>query len=237
MDAYTVIDNLGWGTDVSACTINGSAGTLTSSTDCTISNLATNAYSGVDFDRLDNRLPWAIDEDGGRTREEATRMIPAMAGWQSYTLTITGLSAGTYDIYIEGVLVASVTHTTLSGGWNMADLTTGPVFDKCQETLGCIRDLQGIGRETLSATSPNSGMVRWQSNANVEYVTNGLRDAALVSAMASHQTHLDGLMAAVHSAAQPETLTFSVRLQGAGGAPAANNRNSTRRKGTGAVIQ
>lgn len=237
MDAYTCIDNLGFGKDVSAAALAYNAGspTLTSNTDCTIGSIAGNAYDGVNFTRLDARLPMAIDEDGGRTRAEAIRMIPAMDGWQTYTLTVTGLTSGTYDVYIDGSVVASVSHSTLAAGWNMSELTQGPAWSKGQETLGCLRDLQGIDRTTLAGKSPNSGMIRWASNANVAYEDNGDRDAALVTSMASHQAHLDTLMAAVHAAAQPATLTFSLRRQGAGAASTAPSRTNRGRRAATAV--
>lgn len=236
MDTYTIISNLGWGTNVSAATINGSAGTLTSSTDCTIGSLSTNSYDGVDFTRLDARLPIAIDEEDGRTRREAIRMIPAMNGWQAYTLTVTGLTSGTYDVYINGSVVASVTHTALAAGWNMSELTTGPVWTKCQSVLTAIRNQQGIDPTTLVAVGPpNVGMVDWQSRSNNFYVTSGLRDAALISALATYQANLDTLDSAIWTAATPATLTFSLRRQGAGTPTPASIRSANRRKNGGSL--
>ena len=234
MQAYTIIQNLGWGNDVSTAVLTA-AGGQTSATNCTIGSLATNAYDGIDFTRLDTRLPWAIDEDSGRTRRESERMIPAMAGWQQYLLTVTGLTSGTYDVYINGSVVASVTHTTLGSGWNMSTLTTGPVYDKCQSVLNAIRDQQGYDRTTLAELNPKSGMQDWMSRAHTQYHTNGLRDAALISALSTYQTNLNTLDSAIHTAAQPSTLTFSLRRQGAGAASAASSRTNRGRKAAAAV--
>ena len=229
MYAYTIIQNLGWGNDVSSAVLTA-AGSQTSASHCTIGSLITNAYDGIDFTRLDDRLPWAIDEDSGRARTESVRMIPAMAGWQDYSLTVTGLNAGTYDVYINGSVVASVSHTTLGSGWNMADLTTGPVWTKCQSVLNAIRDQQGFDRTTVAELSPKSGMQDWMSRAHTQYHTNGLRDAALISALSTYQTNLNTLDSAIWTAAQPATLTFSLRRQGAGAVSTAPSRTNRGRR-------
>ena len=45
---------------------------------------------------------------------------------------------------IDGVDVADVTNTDLAAGWNMADLTVGPVWQQGQTVLQRIRDMQGV---------------------------------------------------------------------------------------------
>lgn len=210
--AYTIIQQLGWGTNVSSATLAANTNTTTSSSGCTISSVALTSTGGT-FNRLDQRLPWAIDEAG---RADAVSMIPAMSGWQSYTMTITGLSAGTYTIKCDGVVIGTASNTQLAAGWNMSDLTTGPVWDQCQEVLGRIRDAQGINRVTLANKSPNVGMVRYVSNAKVEYKTNGLRGSALKAALADEIAGIDALDALIWSAAAPVTRTYSI--EGATGA-------------------
>ena len=229
MDAYTCIQNLGYGNDVSTAVLTAAAG-QTSVSNCTIGSLVTNAYDGIDFTRLDARLPWAIDEDGGRTRTESERMLPAMAGWQQYLLTVTGLNSGTYDVYINGSIVASVTHTTLAAGWNMSTLTTGPVWTKCQSVLTAIRNKQGIDPSSLELVTPAVGMKKWKDSSHTQYHTNGLRDAALIAALSTTQTALDAFDTALWAAATPATLTFSLRRQGAGAPVAPNTRQAKLRR-------
>ncbi len=215
-EAYLIIKDLGWSKTVSNATINASTGTVTSSDHCTISGLMSNAYNGVDFNRLDARLPWAIDETGydGNARQMATDMLPELAGWLDYSITITDLSSGTYNIFCDDVQIGSVSNATLAIGWNMADLTSGPVFDQAQEVLGRIRDMQGVDRVTLANKNPNKGMVRWRSNGGAYYGLQGKRGAELIAAMQPAVTELNGCDDLIHSAAQPVTRHYSVRSSG-----------------------
>ena len=232
---YKTITGFGWSTSVSQAVIAGNTPSVTSNTNCTISNLVTNAYGGVDFDRLDTRLPWALDEVG---RTAGTALYPAMIGAQDFTTTVTGLTSGTYDIYIGGVYVASKTHTELAAGWNMSDLTNGPYFDQGQAVLGAIRDVLDVDRTTLAANpTPREGVELYKSNAGVQYETNGLRGAALKSALSVSLASIASYEAAVYSAKQPVARTFSLRRQGFGTAPPpATRAKGFRRSSFGGMI-
>lgn len=218
--AWKLITGLGWDTAVSTCTINGSNATLTSDTNCTVTNVTSNAFGGVDFDRLDDRLPWALDLTS-QEYSDAVALYPSFANWQDYSLLVTGLPSGTYDIYCNDVLLGEATEAELATGFNMADLMTGPVYDKCIETVGCIRDMQGIHRTTLLERG-GEGIVQWKSYCNQSYVTNGNSGAA---GAAAHLTYLttttgaigiiDDLDDIIHTAAQPASLSFSIRIQAA----------------------
>lgn len=217
--SWRLIHLLGWDTTVSSATLTASAA-VTSSTDCTITGATVNAYGGIDFDRLDARLPWAIDETApdGTGRSDALAMDGSLAGWQQYMLTVTGLVAGSYDVICNGVTLAALTETELAAGWNMADLTAGPAWDKGQATLAAIRDLQGINPTTLvlAAAAPYTGVQNYESTADGSYPSNsGSAGAAAHAAnLATKIAMLETLSAAVNTAAQPETLSFSLRRQG-----------------------
>ncbi len=215
-EAYLIMKDLGWSRTVSNATLNASTVSVTSSDHCSITGLTSNAYNGVDFDRLDARLPWAIDETNydGNARQIATDMLPELSGWLDYSMTITGLPSGAYNIFCDGVQIGSVSNTILSCGWNMADLTSGPIFDQVQEVLGRIRDMQGVDRVTLANKSPNHGIVRWRSNGGAYYGAQGKRGNDLISAMQPAITELNGYDDLIHAAAQPVTRHYSVRLSG-----------------------
>ena len=208
--AWKLITGLGWSVEVSDAAIDATSRTVTSQKDCSITNLTRNTFGGIDFSRLDARLPWAIDEVA---RPDAVALFPAMAGWQKYDLTITGLAAGNYEVYCSGELIASVSSSTLAAGWNMSDLTVGPVWRQCQEVLGRIREMQGVDRTTLFAIQGGSrtGVERYASAANGAYATNGLRGAQLVAALAPYIAQLGAADSLIHAAAQPTTLSFSIR--------------------------
>ncbi len=204
--AYTVIKQLEWGADVSGAEIDAGTMTVTATSDCTITNLSGSAQEGISFTRLDARLPWAIDEEG---RAAATAMLPELAHWQQYTLKVTGLVAGNHSVTANGVELATLDAATLAAGWNMADLTVGPVWQSGQETLGRLRDLAGVNRSTLLKKSPNDGMVRYVGNAGAYYKA-GQRGLILAASLVPALERLDVLTAAVRAAATPVPLNFTI---------------------------
>lgn len=229
---YKTVTGFGWSTDISQAVIAGNTPSVTSQSHCTISNLAANAYGGVDFDRLDTRLPWAIDEAG---RANAVSLYAGFANAQDFTTTVTGLTSGTYDIYIGGAYVASKTHTELAAGWNMSDLTTGPYFDQCQAVLAAIRDVHDVDRVTLAPNpSPREGVELYKSNIGVQYEDNGLRDAALKASVSTALSSIATYEAAVYTAKQPVARTFSLRRQGFGTpTPPAQRARGLKKAGSG----
>lgn len=221
--AHSIITTLGWETSVSQATINASSFTITSSNHCTIGTPASNAFSGVDFTRLDERLPWAVDQtqDG---LSKAVTMRPAVATWQDYSVTVTGLSAGTYDILVDGSLVATASHTALAAGLNMFTWQQGPIFNQLQEVLGRIRDMHWVDRTTLAnRPNPAQAVQKYKSNATSGYSL-GLRDQALIDSLSVSLGQIATADALIHSAAQPVTRTFSIRKQGGGAIVAPRSR-------------
>jgi hypothetical protein len=180
--AWKIITGLGFGTDVSQAAINKTAATLISQNHCTVTGISANAHSGVDFMRLDDRLPWAIDEEG---RAGAEFLYPAMRGWQNYSLIVTGLAKGNYDVYCDGELLGTVSHTTLAEGWNMADLTKGPVWRQCQEVLGRIRDMHDRSRTypfaILHSGTARVGVEKYRGAVDNAYNSLGLRGSELIA--------------------------------------------------------
>jgi hypothetical protein len=212
-----MMDSLELDTSVSQATINAATHSVTSQNQCAISNVSANAYDGVDFQRLDNRLPYVLDDDWWA---EAVELEPDLLTHQDYSMTVTGLPAGKYEIHANGVLIGSATAAQLAAGWNMAALQVGPVFEKGKEVLGRIRDAQGRARAnhdldaTLPSLSPPQGFERFKSTAAASYDVNGNRGADHMAALATQRAKLDDLDELIHAAAQPETITFSIRNSG-----------------------
>lgn len=227
---FQTILGFGWSVDVSQAVINGNNATLTSQSDCTISSISLNAFDGVDFTRLDNRLPWVIDEGG---RADALLLYPNFANAQDYTLTVTGLPVGNYEINIDGELVASVSDAALAAGWNMSDLTTGPIFDQCQDVLNKIRDLQWINRTTLIPITPppaREGVELYKSNAGVQYGL-GLRDEPLQEALSVSLANIAAKETIIHTAKQPIARSFSLRRIGSSEIAVSRRQNKLRHSG------
>ena len=211
--AWKIITGLGWSTDVSSAAIDTGTCTVTSQKNCAITKITVNGFGGIDFMRLDAIIPWAIDEVG---RPDAVALYPSMANWQNYKLQVSGLAAGTYDIFCNGEIISTVLSNTLTTGWNMSDLTVGPVWRQGQEVLGRIREMQGINRATLWSIQGGSrtGVEQYKSVATGAYDTNGLRGAALNAVLAPFIANIGLQDTLIHAAAQPTPLSFSIRLHG-----------------------
>lgn len=206
--AWAHLKGLGVDTLVSSATIAANTSTVTASDHCTISNVSMTASGGT-FKRLDARLPWAIDEAG---RANAVALYPSIANWQTYSMTVTGLNAGTYYVKCDGVTIATKTGTQLAAGFNMADLTAGPVWEQCQEVLGEFRDLSGYDRTTGNAISPApTGSIARYHSSNLSYYQNGdQRGSTYVGNMQTVTTALATPMAEIFADAQPVDRTYTI---------------------------
>lgn len=210
--AYAVITGAGWSTNVSRSLINADGLTVDTEDHCAISGLRANEFGGIDFRRIDARLPWAIDESG---RTDAVAIQPELAGWQDYSLSVSGLAPGNYEVLIDDEHVATVPSSVLAAGWNMADLTTGPVFRQVQEVLGRIRDMHDVDRETLLPNPlPRRGVERYRSNADAAYKIDGLRGQDLIDALQPALAEIAAADDLIHETAQPQARSYSLRLVG-----------------------
>jgi len=215
--AWGLLQGLGAENIVSQATINAATAAATAEVNCTVSNVSGNTY-GITFDRLDNSLPWAIDEAG---RANAVALIPAIEAWQDYSITVSNLAAGTYDIECDSVLIGTATHTELAAGWNMADLTAGPVFDQCQDVLNKIRLFQGFdpaNGDSIGGTGavgqPDYGTVKnITRHQGIQYGDNGLRGATYLAAVSSYISQADTKLGNIHTAATPATRTYTITNQ------------------------
>ncbi len=223
IEFYAIIHTLGFSTVVANSVIDASNQTLISQTNATVTNIATNGFSGLDFDRLDSKLPWAIDHDNDGYNK-AVSVLPEVQNWEDYSISVTNLAAGIYSVFCDGVQIGSgISDTTLSHGWNMADLQTGPIFNQCQDVLNRIRDMQGIDRVTLVNTQKPDpfghlpigwrGVARYYSNA-IGYYSGGQRAATLIASLQPALTEVANYDALIHTSAQPVTHHYSVRLSG-----------------------
>ncbi len=207
---YAVLKQLDVETLVSEATLDATSNAEVECNGCTISNLLLTATGGT-FDRLDERLPWAIDEAG---KENAVALIPEIDDWQNYSIKVTGLNAGDYELKCDDVLIATLTAGQLAAGFNMATLTAGPVWEQGQEVLGRIRDMHGIDRSSLGSSPPWKGMRSYTSNATSYYQNGGQRGQQYFDSMAPAVERLVELDNAIHEAATPVTRSYSITRVG-----------------------
>ena len=221
--AYALLNEINAEESVSSATINAANGVLLAQEHASISAIATTT-EGVDFTRLDERLPMAFD-DGAR---EIFRLMPEVLDMNRYMLTVIGLSSGAYEVYVDNVFSGTTTASMLSGGWNMTEMTQGPIHDQLLEVLGRIRDKEGVERvatdpeEPIGRASvgpPWQGIIDYKSSAGYAYDTLGLRGDDLKEYLATEIAAIDDWDALIHDVAEPVSRNFSLRLVEGSGAP------------------
>jgi lysophospholipase L1-like esterase len=114
---------------------------------CTVSDL-TVTDSGVSFTRLDQALPLPLQEDW-------LSMLPYMNELNDlnlYTLQVTGLKAGNYDVQIDGVTVQSTTAEALAKGINLGNLRKGPIFEHAQQVFQAITQKNFVNMQRFRGT-------------------------------------------------------------------------------------
>jgi hypothetical protein len=209
---YAYLSQLGVEDDVSSASIDASDATLVSASHAAISNIVTTA-SGVDFTRLDDRLPMAYDSEA----DPALAIIPGLYDLNKYMLTVSGLSAGDYYVYVDGVASGVVSSSELATGWNMSKMKNGPIHDQTMGVLDRIRDKEGVNRyagygtwTTRSNISPNSGMINYISNATANFNGGAVTGEALKASLSSVLANMDSLDNSIYASSTPISRNFSL---------------------------
>lgn len=194
--AYACLTGLGAPALVSKATIEAS-GKVVSATQCAITELK-NEGGKLSFTRLDDCLPMPIPSEA----VTGLKLVPLTEKLNDYTLTVTGLPAGKYTVTIDGAKVADVTSEQLTAGWNMSELTDGPIAAQTKAVLTAIGNK---AREVGSVRELN----KFQSPAWLKDLAEQIETA--------RQKQLTPLMAAVdkaeekiHEAATPKAHRFEI---------------------------
>ena len=129
--AWAVLKALGASAEVSTATVDAKAASLVG-THCRLSNLAV-AKDSIAFDRLDKALPLPIDERA----EPALKIAPILDELSRYELRVTGLTAGNYNITVDGVAMMQTDAESLAKGVNLAN-RPGPITQQTRQLLDLI---------------------------------------------------------------------------------------------------
>jgi len=213
--AYRIIELLGWSTTISSATINASTATASVQTDCAVSSITRNRFGGIDFDRLDDRVPFQMDPAG---YDDSLQLYPEIATFQDYIFTVSNLPAGTYGIYCDSTLLGTATHAELAVGLNVAKFHQGPIYDQGIAILNAVRDLQSEGLDSYdSAIKATAQYDTYNSHVttNPSYPNPPLYALEGLPFTARAAIELANILvweAAVHDAATPVTHTWSIRL-------------------------
>gem|GEM_PF-2736594 len=216
--AWAILKSLGVETLVSEATINAQTATEISSQKSTLSNITGNV-NGVTFQRIDESLPWVVDEQG---LDNAYRFRPEIENWQQYILTVKNLNPGNYIIKVDDEVIANVTSQQLNDGFNMASLRSGPVWRQSHSVLDALRVLNGfdpVNGNTLSGSANFGTYGDYLDHSLGNYQQRGLRGMEYVNSMlgttpgnlgGNRVAYMDTLMNAVHTKAQPITRTYQI---------------------------
>jgi lysophospholipase L1-like esterase len=121
--AWAILKGLHGPRVVSDVEIDAARGKVTRHEGCLVTGVRRNR-GGLRFTRADDALPWWIPEDARSILKWAPQIVDDL---DRYTVKVTGLPEGAYDLKIDGEKVATVTAADLAAGYNMALLTTGPI--------------------------------------------------------------------------------------------------------------
>ena len=103
-------------------------GTLAEVSDVTVTP------AGVTFTRLDVALPLPVQKDWLAVLPYVNNLTDLNA----YTLTVTGLAAGTYAVRVDGTEVAAFPAAELAKGVDLGNVTVGPVWEQGNAVLRAI---------------------------------------------------------------------------------------------------
>jgi hypothetical protein len=142
--ASAILKGMSFPTLVAAVEIDAS-GKLIKSENCKITEAVAN-NGGVRFTQLDQSLPFFPTEAG-----TILAWSPILEEMNQYTLKVTGLSAGKYDVRLGGKTVAQYTDRQLAAGVNLAEaaLKAGPVADQVRAIWNAIKEKNQFNHDKI----------------------------------------------------------------------------------------
>lgn len=135
--AAAIVKGMGLPRLVAALEIKcGDSATETVSKNCAVQQVAGNA-TGVKLQRTDAALPFFPEQ-----AKSILKWAPLLEELNEYSLKVTGLKAGKYDIKLDGKKLASHSDTELAQGVNLAAavLAAGPIADQVQDIVKAVTD-------------------------------------------------------------------------------------------------
>jgi hypothetical protein len=199
-------------TNVSLATVDFNSAAVVSTNHCVISSIS-KVGNSISFTRLDDRLPMAWDVPNGTITNDcrdAFRVLPSMVNAFVFTLSVTNLPAGQYNVTVDGTLVDVKSAADLASGCNWFTNYNGPYWVQRSLVLYWQRLKNGADPVTLldhgagsNGTNNWPDLVDYDSEAGA-FWTSGDRGDALVSAMSAFTASLqNNFDKQIHDAAQP----------------------------------
>jgi len=132
--AYHLLRGLGTDGRLAETVINGAAGTVTQTGRCTVSNLSL-ADGALTFTRTCESLPYPTPEVARPFRF----LVQLDDTLNDDRLVVTGLTAPSYALAIDGQPVAEVAAAALAEGINLSQYAGTPMYRQAMEVLDAVR--------------------------------------------------------------------------------------------------
>jgi hypothetical protein len=214
---------LGADTNVGSLSLDWSNHVVLSTNKCTVMNpllLGETLTFTVHFDRM----PLAWDVPNGTITNDARNafvLMPPLGNSFLWTIQVTNLAPGSYEISVDGVHTDIATAAQLAAGRNWFTNYNGPLWAQRVAVLNAKRDQEAVDHVSLLPTH-NAGilgvlsgvgdLLNFESNAAQQYDQFGKRGTNYVNAMAMWVGFLRQYDVAIHNAAQQTnhviTITF-----------------------------
>lgn len=173
---------------VSSAIIDAS-GKVVDSDGCTITD-ARSQNGRLTFTRLDEQLPFPIPSDG----RAAISVFPQILELSRYTLKVTGLAKGDYELRVNGAKLGKASAENLSLGVNLTAFADGAIAAQ--------------GKRILDAVSAKEAVVsRWRGLARAQAAGGGHEATAEMKELQKVVLDKDEQ---IRKAAEPDFLRFEV---------------------------
>ena len=134
--AAEILKGMSFPTLVAAVEINATSAKVVRSNNCVIEGLKVAADGRIGFQQKDSALPFFPDGDA----KTILQWVPILDQMNVYTLKVTGLKPGQYEVRLGGVMVADYSAAQLGTGVNLATavLAAGPIADQVKAVAAAI---------------------------------------------------------------------------------------------------
>ena len=173
------------------------AGKVALAKGCTIDEVRA-ADGSLAFDRLDERLPLPIPDDA----RAAVSLLPDVLELSQYTLKVTGLKPGKYELKIDDVPVAALGEGELAAGINLTALGPGT-----QPNM--VNPIVAQSRAILNAVAGKENLVgQWRSNSQKAYAAGAAPE--LKDQLAAQLPTIEQADEKIRAAAKPQKHHFEI---------------------------
>jgi lysophospholipase L1-like esterase len=135
--ATAILEGLNAPAQVSSLTLDAATQAITASEGCTVE--WQHAPNGaVQFKRTDQALPWPVPEDPSIDLVLKIPGFDPATALDQYELKVTGLTAASYKLAIDGHEIGAYPAADLANGVNLGFVRQGPIYDQEQQLLKAV---------------------------------------------------------------------------------------------------